>query len=108
MEESETRRMEEEVRKAVEQAKELQDSAASFIARASGDEQSLRQRAAALDSTIRRLRSSIDSLLAHKLLDPKHADKASGPTTPYSAFSCLFGIVIFHVYMQGNTIEFAL
>lgn len=79
MEESETRRIEEEVRKAVEQAKELQDSAASFIAKASGDEKSLRQRAAALDSTIRRLRSSIGSLLAHKLLDPNLADKASDP-----------------------------
>ncbi|KAK4803843.1 hypothetical protein SAY86_003660 [Trapa natans] len=75
MEETETRRIEEEVRKAVEQAKELQDSAASFLSRASGDEQSLRQRAAALDTTVRRLRSSIGSQLAHKLLDPKIADK---------------------------------
>ncbi|PKI76531.1 hypothetical protein CRG98_003082, partial [Punica granatum] len=75
MEESETRRIEEEVRRAVEQAKELQDSASSLVAKASGEEQSMRQRASALDSTIRRLRSSIDSQLAHKLLDPKLADK---------------------------------
>lgn len=79
MDESETSRVEEEVRRVVEQAKELRDSAASFISEASGEEQSIRQRAVALDSTVRRLRSSIHSQLEQKLLVPKHADKASGP-----------------------------
>ncbi|XP_021900406.1 transmembrane protein 120 homolog [Carica papaya] len=68
-------KVEEEVRRLVEQAKELQESAASLISRSSSEEQSLRQRALSLDSSIRRLRSSIHSLLANKLLDPKLADR---------------------------------
>ncbi|KAK9290584.1 hypothetical protein L1049_008755 [Liquidambar formosana] len=67
--------IEEEVTRVVEQAKELQDSAASFLSKASNDEQSLRLRAISLDSSIRRLRSLIDSLLSNKILDPKLADK---------------------------------
>lgn len=67
--------IEDEVGRVVEQAKELHDSAASIISRATTDEQSLRQRALSLDSSIRRLRSLLDSLLSNKLLDSKLADK---------------------------------
>lgn len=68
--------IEEEVTRVLEQAKELQDSAASLLSKASNDEQSLRLRAISLDSSIRRLHSLIDSLLSNKILDPKLADKA--------------------------------
>ncbi|GMP25131.1 hypothetical protein CsSME_00002144 [Camellia sinensis var. sinensis] len=65
----------EEVSKVVESAKELQDSAASLISRTTLEEDALRQRSLSLDSTIRRLRSSIASLLHHGQLDSKEADK---------------------------------
>lgn len=68
--------LEDEVGRVVEQVKELHDSAASLISRTASDEQSLRQRALSLESSIRRLRSLHDSLLSKKLLDPKLADKA--------------------------------
>ncbi|KAM3686617.1 hypothetical protein ACJW31_10G015000 [Castanea mollissima] len=68
------KKIEEEVRRVVEQAKELQDSAASFISKASADDQSLRNRAVSLDSSIRRLHSLL-SHNDHNLLDPKLADK---------------------------------
>ncbi|GLT64684.1 hypothetical protein SLA2020_371620 [Shorea laevis] len=75
VEESESKVVEEEVGRVLEQAKELQESASSLISRTNNDEQSLRQRALSLDSSIRRLRSLIDSLLSRKLLDHKFADK---------------------------------
>ncbi|GMY30702.1 transmembrane protein 120 homolog isoform X1 [Fagus crenata] len=66
------KKIEEEVGRVVEQAKELQESTASFISKTSSDDQSLRQRALSIDSSIRRLRS----LVSHnQLLDPKLADK---------------------------------
>lgn len=68
--------VEEEVSRVVEQAKELQDSAASFISNASSDEQTLRHRALSLDSSIRRLCSLLRSLLSQNLVDPKLANKA--------------------------------
>lgn len=68
-------RVEEEVSSVLEQAKELQDLAASFISKSSKEEHSIRQRALALDSSIRKLRSSIDSLVADKLVDSKLAEK---------------------------------
>ncbi|XP_043806225.1 transmembrane protein 120 homolog isoform X1 [Manihot esculenta] len=68
-------KVEDEVARVVEQAKDLQDSASSLISRSSNDEQSLRQRALSLESSIRRCRSLLDSALSHKLLDPKLADK---------------------------------
>ncbi|GAB2296386.1 hypothetical protein Dimus_030507 [Dionaea muscipula] len=74
-EKSEEARVEEEVGRVVEQAKELQDAAASLISKSSNDEQSLRQRALSLDVSISKLRSSIDSFVFHKRLDPKLADK---------------------------------
>ncbi|KAG8476411.1 hypothetical protein CXB51_033402 [Gossypium anomalum] len=67
--------VEEEVGEVLEQARELQESAASLLWRLSNEEQSLRQRANSLESSIRRLRSLITSLLSQKLLDPKLADK---------------------------------
>ncbi|KAL8139046.1 hypothetical protein V2J09_005047 [Rumex salicifolius] len=75
------RRVEEGVLSVSEQAKELQDSAASFIAKSSKDEQSLRQRALALEASIRKLHSSIDSLVIDKLLDPKLAEKLEDELT---------------------------
>lgn len=74
--EDSVKNIEEEVGRVVEQAKELQDSAASFISKTSSDEQSLRHRALSLDSSIRRLRTLLHSLLSHNLLQPKIADKA--------------------------------
>ncbi|XP_010053994.1 transmembrane protein 120 homolog [Eucalyptus grandis] len=73
--EESAKRIGDEVRRAVEQAKELQDMASALNARTSGEEQLIGQRAVALDSTLRRLRSSIDSQLNLKLLDPKLAEK---------------------------------
>lgn len=73
--EESAKRIGDEVRRAVEQAKELQDLASALKARTSGEEQLIGQRAVALDSTLRRLRSSIDSQLNLKLLDPKLAEK---------------------------------
>ncbi|GAB4834824.1 hypothetical protein Ancab_033092 [Ancistrocladus abbreviatus] len=68
-------RVEEEVGRVVEQAKELQEAASSFISKSSKEEQLLRQRALSLDASIVKLRSSIDSLLCDKRLDPKLAEK---------------------------------
>ncbi|KAK6118493.1 hypothetical protein DH2020_047760 [Rehmannia glutinosa] len=50
-----------EVSKLVEQAKELQEAAASLISRTSREEDALRQRVASLDSRIKSLRSSINN-----------------------------------------------
>ncbi|KAF5729816.1 transmembrane protein [Tripterygium wilfordii] len=68
-------KVEEEVGRVVELAKELQDSASTYISRTFSDENSLRQRALSLESSVRRLRSLLDSLLSNKLIDPKLADK---------------------------------
>ncbi|KAA3460005.1 transmembrane protein 120-like protein [Gossypium australe] len=67
--------VEEEVGEVLEQARELQESGASLLWRLSNEEQSLCQRANSLESSTRRLRSLITSLLSQKLLDPKLADK---------------------------------
>ncbi|XP_010538873.1 PREDICTED: transmembrane protein 120 homolog [Tarenaya hassleriana] len=67
--------VEDEVKWVVEHVKELQDSASSFISSSSQEEQSLRKRSSALDGSIRRLRSTILSLLSDKRLDPKLAEK---------------------------------
>ncbi|KAJ4711742.1 hypothetical protein OWV82_014104 [Melia azedarach] len=67
-----SKKVEEEVERVVEQAKELQDSASSLINRTSSEEQSLRQRALSLDSNIRRLRSLLRS---NNLFDSKLVDK---------------------------------
>ncbi|KAL9439739.1 hypothetical protein AB3S75_025235 [Citrus x aurantiifolia] len=70
---------EEEVERVVEEAKELQEAAATLINRTSSEEQSLRQRALSLDSNIRRLRSLLHSSISstNNLLrfDSKLADK---------------------------------
>ncbi|GER32223.1 TMPIT-like protein [Striga asiatica] len=50
-----------EVSKLVEQAKELQEAAASLISRTSSEEDALRQRVASLDSRIKSLRSSVSN-----------------------------------------------
>ncbi|KAJ3672539.1 hypothetical protein LUZ60_007260 [Juncus effusus] len=63
--------MEEAVR-AAEQARELQDAAAALVSRAWADEQSLRQRAVALDSDLRRLESVVKK---NRGLDPKVGEK---------------------------------
>lgn len=69
-------RLEDEVRRAVEQAKELHDMAGSIIAKSTNDEQLIRHRAASLDSTIRRIKCLIDSQNCRKLLDPHLSEKA--------------------------------
>ncbi|KAK9197549.1 hypothetical protein WN944_012732 [Citrus x changshan-huyou] len=72
-------KVEEEVERVVEEAKELQEAAATLINRTSSEEQSLRQRALSLDSNIRRLRSLLHSSISstNNLLrfDSKLADK---------------------------------
>lgn len=65
-------KIEEEVARAVEEAKELSDAVSAHISRNLSDEQPLRQRALRLDSKIHSLRSS---LLSSKHIDPKLADK---------------------------------
>uniref|UniRef100_A0A7C9DV25 TMPIT-like protein n=1 Tax=Opuntia streptacantha TaxID=393608 RepID=A0A7C9DV25_OPUST len=74
MEQSETQIME-EVGRVVEQAKELQEAAASFISSSSKEEQNLRQRAVALEISISKLRSSVNSLVFDRCIDPKLAEK---------------------------------
>lgn len=65
----------EEVSRIVEQSKELQESASTLIFRNSQEEASLRQRALALDSNIKRVRSFIASSVKKGNLDPKDAEK---------------------------------
>ncbi|MED6130864.1 hypothetical protein PIB30_004728 [Stylosanthes scabra] len=68
-------KIEEDVAAALEEAKELSDAVSVHISRNQTDEQPLRQRAVALDSKIRSLRSSLYSLLHNKHLNPNLADK---------------------------------
>ncbi|XP_076921589.1 uncharacterized protein LOC143583053 [Bidens hawaiensis] len=67
----------EEVTRLVEQSKELQESASALIARNSQEDASLRQRALALDSNIKMLRSFVDSSVKKGTLDAKQAEKLS-------------------------------
>lgn len=67
----------EESARAVDNAKQLQDSAAAFISRSGTEEQSLRQRALAAESTIRKLRSSIDASVRRGTVDLGVAEKVS-------------------------------
>lgn len=64
-----------EVGRVSEMAKELQESASSHLAKTTSEEHSITQRALALNSSIRRLRSLIISLSHNHLLDPKLANK---------------------------------
>ncbi|KAA3475922.1 transmembrane protein 120-like protein isoform X1 [Gossypium australe] len=68
-------KLEEEVGRVMDQARELHESGASLLWKISNEEQSLRQKAISLESSIRRVRSSINSLISKKLLDPKCARK---------------------------------
>ncbi|KVH89496.1 transmembrane protein 120 homolog [Cynara cardunculus var. scolymus] len=65
----------EEVCRIVEQSKELQESASTLISRNSQEEESLRRRALALDSSIKMLHSFISSSVKKGNLDPKDAEK---------------------------------
>ncbi|CAN0840749.1 Transmembrane protein 120 homolog [Linum grandiflorum] len=67
--------VEQEVGRVVEEAKQLQESAASHIHTSSNDEQSLRQRANSVDSSIHRCRSRLHSLVSRRLIDAKLSDK---------------------------------
>ncbi|GMI99074.1 hypothetical protein HRI_003576700 [Hibiscus trionum] len=53
----------------MEQARELQEFGSSLLWKVSNEEQSLRQNAISFESSIRRVRSMISSLVAQKLLD---------------------------------------
>ncbi|KAJ6753434.1 TRANSMEMBRANE PROTEIN INDUCED BY TUMOR NECROSIS FACTOR ALPHA [Salix purpurea] len=64
--------VEEEVGRVVEQGKELQETAASLIAKSAHDEQSVRQKVLSLESSIRRCRSLLDR---NNHLAPKLAEK---------------------------------
>ncbi|CAL9067226.1 unnamed protein product [Musa banksii] len=72
----------EEAARLAEAARELQEAAAILISRTRNEEQSLRQRAVALESDLRRLQSSLDSTVRKKGesatgggVDPKIAEK---------------------------------
>ncbi|XP_038970736.1 transmembrane protein 120 homolog isoform X2 [Phoenix dactylifera] len=67
----------EEAARLAEEARELQDAAAALLSKTWKEEQALRQRALALESDLKRLRSSFDaaSKKNHAGLDPKTADK---------------------------------
>ena len=65
--------VEEEVARVVEQAKELQEAAASVIVKSSHDEQSLRQKALSLESSVRRCRCLLNR---NNRLAPELAAKA--------------------------------
>ena len=65
--------VEEEVRRIVEQVKDLHDSATAFVSSSSHEELSLRKRSSAVDASITRLHSTI---VSDKHLDPKLFDKA--------------------------------
>ncbi|PWA65057.1 TMPIT-like protein [Artemisia annua] len=64
-----------EVNRIIEESKELQESASNLISKNSIEEASLRQRALALDSNIKIVKSFISSELKKGALDSKHADK---------------------------------
>lgn len=88
----------EEVSRAVESAKELQDSASALISRNVREEDALRQRVVSLDSTIRQIRSSVSSLVGHGKLDPKEAEKVTTETSLYASmqtYTMYAGIEIF-------------
>ncbi|KAF5184517.1 Transmembrane protein, partial [Thalictrum thalictroides] len=72
---SSQKKIEEEVSRLAELAKELQDSASSFISKSTTEEQSLRQRALAIDSSLKKLRSSLHSSVQTGAIDRKQADK---------------------------------
>ncbi|XP_072994091.1 uncharacterized protein [Typha latifolia] len=63
----------EEAARAAEQTRELRDAAASLASRTWSEEQSLRQRALAVESDLRRLQTAIEK--RGGALDPKIADK---------------------------------
>ncbi|KAG6488005.1 hypothetical protein ZIOFF_056763 [Zingiber officinale] len=72
----------EEAARLAEAAQELQDAAAALISRTGSEEQSLRQRTLALESDLRRIQASLDSLAKKKCgpggggcIDPKIAEK---------------------------------
>jgi hypothetical protein len=58
--------------RASEQARELQEAAAALMSRTWADEQSLRQRALAVDSDLKRLESVSKK---NRSVDPKHKEK---------------------------------
>ncbi|KAL1222152.1 hypothetical protein V5N11_011031 [Cardamine amara subsp. amara] len=64
--------VEDEVKRIVEQVKELHDSSTSFVSSSSQEELSLRKRASIVDASIRRLHST---LVSDKHLDPKLFEK---------------------------------
>lgn len=88
------RNVAEEVSRLVEQSKELQESASTLISRNSQEESSLRQRALALDSNIKMLRTFIGSSVKKGNLDSKHAEKVSPLRFQ---FTCAFYLYQFRV-----------
>ncbi|CAN7093386.1 unnamed protein product [Brassica rapa subsp. narinosa] len=78
--------VEEEVRRIVEQVKDLHDSATSFVSSSSHEELSLRKRSSAVEASITRLHST---LVSDKHLDPKLLDKALFFTSPFDLYRIL-------------------
>nr|XP_043624106.1 transmembrane protein 120 homolog [Erigeron canadensis] len=67
----------EEVSKVVEEIKELQETASNLISKNSEEDASLRQKAIALDSNIKMLKSFLSNSVKKGTLDSKHADHLS-------------------------------
>ncbi|XP_039045966.1 transmembrane protein 120 homolog [Hibiscus syriacus] len=68
-------RLQEEVGRLMKQARELQESGSSLLWKISNEEQSLRQNAISIESSIRRVRSLISSLVSQKFMDRNLARK---------------------------------
>eukprot|EP00252_Welwitschia_mirabilis_P006383 TRINITY_DN1724_c0_g2_i1.p1 TRINITY_DN1724_c0_g2~~TRINITY_DN1724_c0_g2_i1.p1 ORF type:complete len:376 (+),score=50.84 TRINITY_DN1724_c0_g2_i1:613-1740(+) len=65
----------EQVRNLTERAKTLQDAASAFISRIKVEEDSIAQRAVALESDIRRTKSALSSARQKASIDPRDAEK---------------------------------
>ena len=68
-------KIEEEVQKVVEQAKEVQEVASSLISKSLKEEKDLQQRALSLDASITKLGRSISSLTRDGQIDSRLAEK---------------------------------
>ncbi|KAL6004091.1 hypothetical protein ACLOJK_004638 [Asimina triloba] len=75
MADSDETKLREESARVVEQARELQDSASSLLSKTWNEQQSLCQRALALESNIKKIRSSIEAAVKTGALDICDSEK---------------------------------
>lgn len=67
----------EESARLADRARELHDAAAALTSRTSADEQSLRARVLALESDLRRLRSTLSTAIKNREINPTVAEKVA-------------------------------